>query len=71
MIHESQRLRALERQYTANVLAARSYEEALAVFAALWRHARRIRPDFPGDWREDVQADIEMARVLNGLQRTP
>ncbi len=69
MINESQRLREIEQRYASTVLAGRSYEEALAVFTALWRHARRIQPEFPGDWREDVQADIEMARVLNGLPR--
>jgi hypothetical protein len=28
---------------------------------------RQLRPDWPNDWRADVEADIELARVLNGL----
>lgn len=67
LINASRRLRELERRFAATVVDARSYEEALAIFTALWQHARHIQPAFPGDWREDVQTDIEMARVLNGL----
>ena len=44
-----------------------SYEEALARFAALWAHAREVRPDLGADWEEDVQADVAVARALNGL----
>jgi hypothetical protein len=41
----------------------------LAIYAALWRHARALNPDFPTDWHEDIKADLELARVLNGLPR--
>lgn len=48
------------------VAEKRSYHEALAVFAALWREAAALRDDFPGDWREDIAPDIAVARALNG-----
>jgi hypothetical protein len=46
----------------------RTYLEALAVFAALWRHASHMNEDFPGDWQADIAADVELARVLNGCR---
>jgi len=69
MIRSTARLREFERWYTATHVAGTSYEEALAVFAALWRHARLLNPDFPTEWREDVKADVELARVLHGRPR--
>jgi hypothetical protein len=41
-------------------------QAALEIFAALWRHAREVDPEFPGDWRTDIEADIRLTRVLNG-----
>jgi hypothetical protein len=67
MVRSTVRLEEFERAYTRSQRATNSYDAALAIFAALWRHAREINPDFPSDWRQDVKADIEMARVLNGL----
>jgi hypothetical protein len=67
LIGSSERLQEFERWYASTVLARRSYDDALAVFAALWRYARQIDPVFPRDWEVDVEADIELARVLNGL----
>lgn len=67
MIGSVERLEEFDRWYASEVLSRRSYHEALRVFAALWRHARRLNPEFPGNWEEDVKADIELARVLNGL----
>lgn len=67
VIHSTQRLQQFERWYTTTRVAPRSYAEALVVFTALWQHARQVSPEFPTDWREDVQADIELARVLNGV----
>jgi hypothetical protein len=49
------------------VLGGRTYLEALAVFEALWRQARLLNPDFPGDWREDIASDLDVARAVNGL----
>jgi hypothetical protein len=44
-----------------------TYGEALEVFAALWAEAVALNPGFPGDWREDVEPDLEIARALNDL----
>lgn len=67
MIRRTTALENMERRYTREVLAGRTYLEALAVFEALWRQARLLNPDFPGDWREDVGSDLVVARVLHGL----
>jgi hypothetical protein len=67
MIRRTQSLNDLERRYARNVLAGRTFLEALAVFEALWVQARLLNPEFPGDWREDVASDLEVARALNGL----
>jgi hypothetical protein len=69
VIGSVERLEDFERWYASTHLSRRSYLEALAVFAGLWRHARLLNPDFPGDWEADIEADIELARVLNGLPR--
>ena len=69
VIRSSERLREFEHWYTATYVAPMSYSDALRIFTAMWRHARRLNPAFPTDWREDVKADIELARVLNGLAR--
>lgn len=49
------------------MLAGRTHLDALAVFEALWRQALLLNPDFPGDWREDLAADLQVARAVNGL----
>jgi hypothetical protein len=67
MIRRTQSLENLERHYAREVLAGRTFLEALALFEALWHQARLLNPDFPGDWREDVVSDLEVARALNGL----
>lgn len=67
MIRSPATLNDLERHYAQTYVARRSYAEALAIFAALWRHARLVNPELPTDWREDVEPDITLARVLNGL----
>jgi hypothetical protein len=67
MIRRTRSLEDIERRHTRDVLAGRSYLEALAVFEALWRHAVLLNPRFPGDWRGDIAADLEIARALNGL----
>jgi hypothetical protein len=67
MIRRTQALEDLERRYAREVLAGRSYLEALAVFEALWRQAVLLNPDFPGDWRLDIAPDLAVARAVNGL----
>jgi hypothetical protein len=41
-----------------------SPEEKLAVYNAMWEHAREAGLLDFSHWEEDVKADIEMARVL-------
>jgi hypothetical protein len=67
MIRRTRQLREFERWYASTHVASRSYQDSLSVFAGLWRHARHVNPYFVADWQHDVQADIELARVLNGL----
>jgi hypothetical protein len=61
---------ALEARYVREVIGAMTFQQALAIFTALWMHARRMNPDFPGPWEEDIAPDLELARVLNALPRT-
>jgi hypothetical protein len=67
MIRRTPSLENLERRYARDVLDGRTFLEALAVFEALWDQARLLNPDFPGDWREDVASDLEVARAVNGF----
>lgn len=69
MIRSSKRLEEFEREYAATHRVHLSYHHALGIFTALWRHARQINPGFPGPWEDDIEADIELARVLNGVGR--
>jgi hypothetical protein len=71
MIRRTRRLEEFERRWAATHLASLSFDEALAIFASLWREAEQLRLDVATDWREDVRADIELARVLNGLAGQP
>lgn len=67
MIRDCQRLRDFEARYRREAFRNLTYEEALAIFEALWIEARKLNPDFGDDWREDLEADFALARVLNGL----
>jgi hypothetical protein len=67
MIRDTPALQDIRRRYAREVLAGRTYLEALAVFEALWRQARLLNPDFPGDWRDDIACDLDVARAVNGL----
>ncbi|HYO47845.1 MAG TPA: hypothetical protein VEY33_14275 [Gemmatimonadota bacterium] len=66
MIRPSPRLDELERSHSKK-LSARTYSDALAIFAGLWREAAALNPGFPGDWREDLAPDLAIARAVNGL----
>jgi hypothetical protein len=67
MIRRTRHLEEIERRYAREVLAGRTYLEALAVFEALWRQAVLLNPEFPADWRQDVATDLIVARAVNGL----
>ena len=66
MIHRTEELDALDRRYVRTYVAPLDYRSALARFARLWAYARKLHPGFTDTWVADVQADIELARVLNG-----
>jgi hypothetical protein len=67
MIRRTRSLEDIERRYAREVLAGRTYLEALAVFEALWRQAVLMNAEFPADWRRDIASDLAVARALNGL----
>lgn len=67
MLRPSPRLDEIDRRHARERLAKRSYTEALAVFAALWREASTVDPGFPGSWRDDLEADFAIARAVNAL----
>lgn len=67
MIRRTKSLEDIERRYAQRVLGGRTYLEALAVFEGLWRQARLLNSDFPGDWRAHVASDLDVAHAVNGL----
>jgi hypothetical protein len=67
MIQPSPRLRELEARYQREAYAGLTYVEALARFTALWAEACIVNPDIGADWEEDLQADLAVARAVNGL----
>lgn len=67
MIRLTEELSELERRYAREIIGGLSYQEALARFTALWVEAHKLNPDFPGNWREDLDADLAVARAVNGL----
>jgi len=67
VIERTPRLDAFEKQCGREAFRSLSYAEALDRFTALWVEARALNPDFGTDWREDLEADIALARALNGL----
>lgn len=71
MIRRTERLEAFERRYARERGAVSSFADSLAVFQGLWAHAAALDREFPGDWHADIEADLTLARVLNGLPPTP
>lgn len=67
MLRPSPKLDEIDRRHARERLARRSFAEALAAFAALWREAAALNSDFPGSWQEDLGADLAVARAVNGL----
>lgn len=68
MLRSTPELHEFERRYARHRDAHATYDEALAMFKALWTEARTLRPDFPDvDWRRDLEPDLAIARAVNGL----
>jgi hypothetical protein len=64
-------LEEFEAKYARERTSSRTPEEAMAVISALWEEAAALNPDFPTDWRDDLEADFAIARVINGLAPKP
>jgi hypothetical protein len=71
MLHRTARLVQFEVDYARRRFHTMSFEEALALFEGLWAEARALNPDFPTDWRDDLEPDFAIARALNGLPPVP
>ena len=65
MIKSPEALNALEDADRRSTLRLMTYYEALDRYQALWDEARLLNPHIGATWLEDVQCDIEVARVLN------
>lgn len=70
MIRDPEKVADLERRFARERLARMSYADALAIFAALWQEASMLNPQFPGNWRDDLEADFAVGRAVNGLSAT-
>jgi hypothetical protein len=67
MIAFNDRLAAFELQHRQEAYASFTYADSLARFTALWQQAQRLNPDLGADWLDDLEPDLALARVLNGL----
>jgi hypothetical protein len=67
MIRDTERLRELNRRWEREAYADLTYQEALRIYSALWQHARYLNPRLGGDWRDGLEADLAIARAVNGL----
>lgn len=70
MIRDPDKVAELEREFRRQQLAAMSYADALNVFVGLWQEATALNRDFPGDWQQDLEPDLAVARAVNGLSAT-
>lgn len=67
MIRNPRRVSEIEARHDRETLGEPSYRDALERFVALWQFARLLNPDFGRDWRADLEADLAVARAVNGL----
>ena len=67
MIRPSPAFRRFEAGYDRETGDTSSIEARLTRFAALWAHTRLLNPDLGGDWVHDLEADLAVARAVNGL----
>jgi hypothetical protein len=65
MIRNFAKLEALHRRHEDERLAAMTYEEALAIYTALWIEARDLHWDGAQDWLYDLEPDLAVARAIN------
>lgn len=67
MLERTERLDALDRRWERRAYGELDFSRALARFAALWQEAVELRDDPRAGWREDLDADLAVARAVNGL----
>jgi len=77
VLRPSPRLDALERRRDREVHGGLDFHQALARFTAMWAYARALEEADAArsasmeaselDWRHDLEADIRVARAVNGL----
>lgn len=67
MIRPTPELDRFEREYARDRGRTETYVQALDVFTALWVEAATLNQGSPGDWSDDLQPDLAVARALNGL----
>ncbi|MFQ5890733.1 MAG: hypothetical protein ACE5JR_11855 [Gemmatimonadota bacterium] len=67
MIRDCSTLSEFEKRYGREAFADLTYERALEIFAAMWKQARELNESFPGPWEDDIEADLAIARAVNGL----
>jgi len=74
MLIRTERFEELDRRWRRRRDEELDFHRALERFEALWREARLIHGSIhrePGrDWREDLEADLAVARAVNGLPPT-
>ena len=70
MIKSPDRIREAEAAWSRSLYVSMDYHEALKRYAALWSQARLLSTGFSESWEDDIKADIELARILNGLPPT-
>lgn len=67
MLNATRRWIEFEARYGREAFRDLSYQSALDLYAALWAEARALDPGLGSDWMEDLAADREVARAVNGL----
>jgi hypothetical protein len=69
VVREAKALYEFERQYAAALDSLYSYGEAARVYEELWLRGRECGAISDANPLEGIEADMEMARVLNSLPR--
>jgi hypothetical protein len=67
MLKNPERMARFDRSDAQRRLRGMSYDQALALFEALWAEAATLDPDFPRRWHGDLESDLAIARAINGL----
>lgn len=66
MLERTELLEALDRRWESRTYHGMDYSRALERFTALWNESLRLRDERERSWREDLEADLSIARAVNG-----